>query len=254
MTEQDAVLGRLLAFTDAVWKPLRDADWGRPTPTVLYEYREQFASAGVPWHSGEKSEAGRKADQRTLEALASAGLLTLHGRERRASARLTDQGDLHARALAGLPSIDAAHFVIREVIRLESSGDGFGPMAAEIWVAGVKSTDSERSRLKLIELVDEAKPALCRGWLETESDCYGRVYYVATDQGRKIAKGPEPELPAGLPAMDEDAADLYDREVVAFRDRLRHAEPEDSGQIGFLPVPASLDIRPKRKRKQRSKT
>ncbi len=48
MTEQDAVLVRLLALTDAVWKPLREADWRRPTPTVLYEYRQRFASDGVP--------------------------------------------------------------------------------------------------------------------------------------------------------------------------------------------------------------
>lgn len=153
-----------------------------------------------------------------------------------------------------MPSIDAAHSVTREAIRLESSGDGFGPMAAEIWVAGVKNTDSERSRRSLVALVYEALPALCRGWLEAESDCYGRVWYLATDQGRKVAKNPEPKLPTGLPPMDQDAADLYDTEVSAFRGRLRDSTPKEPGEIGYLPLPASLDIRPKRERKQRSET
>ena len=35
MTEQDSVLVQILAATDAVWKPMRKADWATPTPTVL---------------------------------------------------------------------------------------------------------------------------------------------------------------------------------------------------------------------------
>jgi len=171
MTEQDAVLVRILAATDAVWKPMRQEDWVRPTPTVLYEHRKRFASTGVPWHSGNPSEAGRKASQRTLEFLASAGLATLHGRERRAAVRLTEKGDTVARALADLPNVDDAHFYLQEVIRQETTGDGQGPMASELWLADLRNysnTDHCRTELWIVQRL--LLPTLWRGWMNAESD------------------------------------------------------------------------------------
>jgi hypothetical protein len=255
MTEQDAALVRILAATDAVWKPMRQEDWVRPTPTVLYEHRTRFASKGVPWHSGDPTEAGRKASQRTLEDLASAGLLTLHGRERRAAVRLTEKGDIVARALADLPNVDDAHSSLREVIRLESSGDGQGPMASELWLAELPNySNNDDCYLELWIVQRLLLPALWRGWIDADSDCCGRVYYSATADGRQLAKLPPPTLPANLPPPDEDAAELYDSEVIAARERLRQAKPDCAGEIGYLPLPASIDIRPRVRRKRRSCT
>jgi len=204
MREQDAVLVRILAATDAIWKPMRQADWGQPTPTVLYEHRKQFTSKGLPWHSGNPTEAGRKAEQRILEGLASAELVTLHGRERRAAVRLTEQGDILARALVGLGNVDAGHCSLCEVLRLQN------PIASELWLAGLDNyaaTDDCRRELVIVQ--DLMLPALWRGWVESNSDCFGRAYYWATDRGREMARLPEPVLPANLPPMDEDAAEMY---------------------------------------------
>lgn len=239
MTEQDAILVRILAATDAVWKPMRQADWATPTPTVLYEYRKRFSSAGVPWHSGDATEAGRKANQRTLEGLASAGLVTLHGRERRAAVRLSEKGDILARALAGLGNVDAGHCSLCEVLGLHDK------MASELWLARLDNyANTDDCRRELVIVQQLMAPALWRDWVESGSDCHGRVWYWATKQGREVAKLPEPTLPADLPPMDKDAADLYDAEEIAYRDRLRHAKPDHSNELGFIPLSASIPLRP----------
>jgi len=69
-----------------------------------------------------------------------------------------------------------------------------------------------------------------------------------------VAKLPPPTLPADLPPADEDAADLYDDEAIAARERLRHSKPDCAGEIGYLPLPASIDIRRKVTRKKRPST
>lgn len=249
MTDEDAVLVRILAATDALWKPMRRADWGSfSIPTVLYEHRKRFASAGVASHSGATTEAGRKADQRTSEALASSGLLTLHGRERRVAARLTEKGDILARALAGLANVEAGYLSVCEVLRLESPGEWPGPMASELWLAGLDSyANSDDCRHELHAVQELALPALWRGWLESGSDIEGRVWYHATDQGRAVAKLPKPELPADLPTMDNHAADLYDAEVIAIRERLRHTAPDHCNELGCIPLSCSINLKPKEK-------
>jgi hypothetical protein len=240
MTDQDAVLVQILAATDAVWKPMRQADWATPTPTLLYEYRKRFASAGVPWHSGDPTEAGRKSNQRTLEGLASAGLVTLHGRERRAAVRLTEKGDILARALAGLGNVDAGHRSLYEVLELHDK------MASELWLARLDDyADTDDCRVELLIVQRLIAPALWRGWVESGSDCHGRVWYWATDQGREVAKLPAPTLPDDLPSMDEAAAGVYDAEVIAYRQRLRYAKPDNSSELGFIPLSASIPLRPK---------
>jgi len=249
MTEQDAVLVRILALTDAVWKPMRRADWVMPTPTVLYEHRKRFASKGLPWHSADPTEAGRKAQQRTLEDLASLGLVTLHGRERRAAVRLTERADILARALAGLDNIDAGHFSLCEVLRLHDT------MASELWLAGLDNyADTDDCRRELVIVQDSMLPALWRGWLEAGADGHGGVWYWAPDRGREGAKLPAPTLPANLPPIDEEAGTLYDAEVIHARERLRYAKPDCPGELGFIPLSASIDLTPKGERKRRIKT
>jgi hypothetical protein len=255
MTEQECLV-RLLAFSDAIFLPMRLADWVAPMPTILYERRERFATGGLPWHSGEASETGRKKDQRTLERLVADGLLTVHGGERRTSAKLSEAGDVYARALAGMPNVADAHGLLADVIRLEKSGDGFSPMVREIWLAGLAdyAPGDDSCGRKILAVQDCALPGLNRGWLKTESDCEGRAWYLATPFGRKVAKEPAPTLPDDLPEADPEAEELYDREVVAFRGKLRQILPANPREIGFLPLPESINISPKRERKPRKAT
>jgi len=244
MTKTDAVLVEVLAAVDAIWRPLREVDWSRPTPTVIYEHRVRFASRGLPWPGSGLGEVGRKSTQRTLEGLASIGLVTLHGREKRSSVRLTDRGDIFARALIGLANVDAGHRSLVEVIRLHRE------MVREIWLAGLSDyADTDDCRDALAVVQEDLMPALCRGWVKSNSDCHGRVWYSATALGRKVARLPEPILPVGLPEMDEDALDLYCVATAAYRTRLRHAKPDCSSEIGFLPESCSIDLRPNKRRR-----
>lgn len=239
MTNEDAVLVDILAATDAVWKPMRQADWTTPTPTVLYEHRRRFTSSGVPWHSSEPTEAGRKAAQRTLEDMASLGLLTLHGRERRNAVRLTETGDIRARALAGIGNVDAGHCSLCEVLRLQN------PIASELWLARLDNyADTDACRRELVVTQSLMAPALWRGWVESGSDCHGRVWYWATDLGRKIAKKLEPLLPADLPPTDRDTSEVYYGAMLDYRERLRHTKPDHSNELGYIPLSASIPLRP----------
>jgi hypothetical protein len=71
------------------------------------------------------------------------------------------------------------------------------------------------------------------------------VWYRATGLGRKVAKLPAPKLPDGLPPMDDDAAALYDEAVIGYREGLRHAKPDHSNELGYIPLSASIPLRPK---------
>jgi hypothetical protein len=252
MTEHDAILVQILAATDAVWRPLRRADWARQTPGVVYEYRHRFPSSGVPLGLPDPSETGRKAVQRGMEDLASRGFVTLHGRERRASVRLTEHSDILARQLVGLPNVNKAHAALRQTIELQATGDGLGPLTSELWLAELHDyADTDKCRQKLIAVQESLLPALWRGWVESNSDCVGRVWYWATDLGRKVAKLSAPTLPSDLPSADVDADKLYSNELLAYRARLRNSRPDVPGEIGFIPLPASIAIRrPKLKAKR----
>ncbi len=243
MNDTNRILIELLAMTDATWRPMRRADWRKRAAAVLYEHRGRFAAAGVPWHPAGKDDASRKADQRTIAEMATAGLLTLHGDARRASLRLTDRGEAIARALAGLPSIGAAHATVAEVIRLERAGDGFGAVTSELWLARLENySDTLDCRSELVVVQYMAAAALCRDWLESGSDLYGRVWYWPTAEGRRIAKTPEPILSDDLPPKDDSAFELYDRIDGSYRSHLRHSKPANPSEIGFLPLPASMNI------------
>lgn len=190
----------------------------------------------------EQKVAKRKAAQRTIEDLASGGLITLHGRERRNAVRLTEAGDIRARALAGLDNIDAGHASLREVVRLQN------PIASELWLARLDNcadTDDCRHKLWIVQTL--MLPALWRGWVEAGSDYHGRVYYWATKLGRKVARQPEPALPDDLPPMAEDATEAYHEAVLNYRERLRCAKPDHSNELGYIPLNASLPVRPKEK-------
>ena len=142
--------------------------------------------------------------------------------------------------LAGLVNVDAGHFSLCEVIALHDK------MASELWLARLDNyADTDECRHELVIVQHLLVPALWRGWVESGSDCHGRVWYWATDQGRQVAKLPEPTLPTDLPPMDEDAAKLYDGEVIAYRERLRHAKPDCSNELGYIPLSASIPLRPK---------
>ena len=251
MTEQDQRLIEILATTDAIWRPLRRADWAPPTPAVLYERRHRFGKVGVPWTTGGGNEGRRKAQQRGVVDLAAVGLLVLCGDSRRSGVRLTEAAEAGFRALCGLPNLDESHAMLRKVISLSAKSDDGQSLCREFWLWGANNySGSAADAKKAWEVSLILAAALLREWVESRSDCHGRSCYTATDAGRKAAKLSCPTLPEGLPAYSDEANAAYYEATLAARQRLRTATPSNPAEIGECPLSCSLDLRrPTRRRR-----
>ncbi len=81
-----------------------------------------------------------------------------------------------------------------------------------------------------------ALPGLVRGWIETNCDAAGRVYYCAV---ARIPPKVEPmqDLPRAIP----DGGALYDHYLADARDDLKQVtEVGEAGEIGAIPLPVSM--------------
>jgi hypothetical protein len=241
----EQVLLTILAATDAAWLPMRT--WTPPVPANTYFARRDFSRQGVPWVSGAASEADRKEAQRLVETLAGQGVVQLF-RPRRLKTlgvRLTDEGEGLARRLCGLPGLEIARSALAEVVRLSSERQK--GCVSEAALAGV-AWSHPRSGKILARLEDQVLPGLIRGWLESNADIIGHVYYRATDIGRRAAiESPAGEWsrvsPQNEAPRDDGAKERYGfylERLDAALARLRTAEPQDQREIGLLPLPASM--------------
>lgn len=241
--DQSHLLVRLLAMCDGIFRPLRAADWRRSElPPVLFEYRRDWLTTGVPWQVNDPSDSSRRGEQRILDALAVDGLVEIKRSPgiRWPLCRLSDRGDWTARALTGLPWADAGWESLRRVVELADAESG---LCAETWLAGC-DYDFPNAAYELAIVWFCAAPAVARGWLGHRSDVEGRVYFFATPAGCDVATGPEPEPPHDLPELDRTWGELYHDSTNRFRDRLRAARANDRGEMGSIPVSCSLDLTP----------
>ncbi len=254
MNETDEQLIRILAQTDAIFRPMRAADWTPPAPSNIWEARQRFSEGGVTSSTGGGGEARRKASQRTVDELASTGLLVLCGDKRRVGVRLTEAGEVGVRSLCGLPGLDESHRVLRQIIELSAKADDGQSLCREFWLWGVSnySGDTKADANEAWEISLLLASSLCRGWIESSSDIHGRACYSATKAGRAAAKQPAPSLPRELPEWSEPAGRKYHDETIAARQRLRSASPTTPGEIGQCPLSASLDLRQPRRRKEKA--
>jgi len=249
MNTTDATLIGLLAATDAIFRPLRRADWNPPTPAVLFEHRQRFATDGVPWTVG-GSGAARLGGERDLQELQAGGLLVLTGKAKRSGVRLTDLGEAAVRSLCGLPSIIGAHEMIRQIVCRGGRADDGLTICPETWLWGADDyADSETDARMAWEVSLLLAPALSRGWVKARSDVRGRAYYSVPLVGLEVAAAPAPSLPDDLPEWQEPCGRLYHDLTLAARERLRSAKATNPGEIGECPLPASIDLQRPRRRK-----
>ena len=245
MNEQDRIMTAILSRTDAIFRPLRSMDWASPGPTNLWQARQDFLTGGVGLNAG-GSEVNRKEHQRLLDGLVGDGLITKSGSGRAARFKLIDVSEAHIRALCGLPSLaDSYEFLIR-VIDLERETD-HGPLTPEYILTG--TTNYEQSpdfTHKIFELELLVLPAIIHGWLDAGSDIHGRTYFSATALGRQIATSLPPSPPANLPSYDDATNDLYLSTRRKYREELRTAKPKNPSEIGFVPLPCSIDFHPRK--------
>jgi len=241
MSKVNAILIDVLAATDAVFRPMRASDWVTPAPSNLLAARQRFAVSGVILATGGGDVTARKQQERTLAGLAADGLVELHGAGRGHGVRLTSSGDAYARSLCGLPSVATAHAALQRVILLSGVADG-KILTSELSLCGLQNyTDSCQSKLWEVSLT--LAPALSRGWVESRSDVHGRAYYTPTDAGLDAATEEAPAMPEDLPAYNDEANEHYHEATVATRAALRTQKPSNPGEVGPIPLPASLTIR-----------
>lgn len=233
MTERDLTLIRILASTDAVFRPMRSADWTAPGPCNLWEARQRFPTAGVAWTQGGQ---GRMAVGRKLTDLATAGMVRLCGAGKGRGVRLTQHGDACARALCGLPN--DAHKGLNQVALLTEEREG---LCSELWLAGLNNYTDDCQE-SLWETTLFVLPALVCRWVLSRSDVHGRVYFQPTSAGLNAASRPTSIMPGGLPAYSDEANAAYYEATLAARGRLRTAKPSNPSEIGQCPLPASLNL------------
>lgn len=240
-----------LGREDAVRSPLRRLDWAsRHGAANRHSLRKALCGAGLPWRSERHSDAGQKQLQRSLDDAAVRGLLVAGGSGQALTVRLTPLGDAVGRSAVALPPLDSGWSICGEVRRLAEFLIGadvsqYGELVHERYLSNVPM-DVAPTAAHIVELgltMDMAKAAIAAGWLACRSDVYGNVLYQLTPLGDAAAAGPEPEPPAGLPEATQELADVYSDELMATLSRLRSDPPLPTGELGEIPLPASLDVR-----------
>lgn len=211
------LLVRVLAATDAVFWPVRRAEWEHPRPAAIYAARQSFRRGVIVSSPGTAAE--RKSAERLTDALIQAGLLKARRRGRGRFLRLMDAAEDRLRQRCGLPGLWLSYETVRRI--------------RESWTPETELNDGRgwgdgRSReLAFVELL--MLPSLVRGYAESCSTIRGHVYY------RRMADPPEwPEPTEELPEPSEELGALYHQEAAAARERILAA---DAGalEIGLLP-------------------
>lgn len=244
MNEKDRQLTGILAYTDAIFRPIRPMDWHSPAPSNIYQARRDFCTGGVEISSG-GSEASRKNRQRLLDALVGGGMATKSGTGKSALYRLTEMGDAFTRSACGLPSLAESRDYLIKIINGECETD-YGPLTPEFVLLGETNyQQNDDFTVRIFDLETFLLPSLVACLLDARSDLHGRVYFSATELGREAARQPAPTPPDNLPRFEKSAADLYFQQRAEYRAQLRMAKPKTPSELGFCPLPASIALRPR---------
>lgn len=245
------ILLELVAAVDAIYRPFR-GPWLTDVPAVLGECRRDYPIAGLPWLSGESTEAGRKQAQRDLEELADEGLAdVIRAKGRAVGVRLTELGDQTARALAGVPNVDQSFAALLKLVDLRLAKHGVD-LYGQFWIPetgytgipwGDPRNDSRGDNL-LGKLQARLVPALARGWLDSLSSIQGHGWYSVTPEG--IAAAAEPfngQLLPALPRPHKHGYEIYSVAVHDALNKLAKQQPKSAGEIGMIPMPVSCGYR-----------
>ncbi len=247
MNLRTSILVQILADTDALFIPNRS--WSRRRVTNIYFGQKNYGRSGVVWSSGAATEADRKAAQRELEALAKERLVRVFrpNRVKTLGVRLTDAGEALARRLCGLPAIECGWWTCHELVR-HSKTPSEAKTLDDVWISEVQlagvdwpreGEDTTAFRREMVLVEDMALPAFLRGWITSNSDRHGRVYYALTLAGWEVLDNAPPDDTPDTP-VDIEAREAYLARVQYASDRLDTADPEDPKEIGGLPLPVAL--------------
>lgn len=231
MNETDAILVRVLARTDATFLPLRDLRRPRPGNTALarIDYR---TGLGVAWVAG-GSAVERSRASRLLADAAATGLVALTGTQSRTShVTLSEVAESRARALVGLPPLADAVACMRRIA---------DRVAVLSWLAepALAGTDwgAPKAGEDFMDVEDALLPALTRGWVESNSDIYGRAAYRLTRIGAAALNRKHDGSPDGVTFAD-NACEEYHQTIKATLMMLAGKE-RDPSEVGSIPLSCS---------------
>ena len=187
------MLVTLLARERALFRPFRKVDWGSGSTAARAELQAEFREKGIRWSMG--GTAGeRKAAERWLGEIVAAGLVeAAKSKGRKTHLRLTARGRQAAEVLTDHPGLAEARWAVTTLLQFAPAGQ----LVSELLPAGLKNYEVADYQEKLFDFQFTAMPAIIHGWIQTESDCHGRVAYRVTAEGERAAQRPEPQTPNG---------------------------------------------------------
>ncbi len=194
---------------------------------------------GVAWASGGATEQSRRAANRALEELAEGGLIVARRpRVKTLSARLTDEGLARANLLCGLPDRLHGWLSLKEVAERSRRKPRLieHKWASECRLTGTRRPDGD----DLWAVQSLALPALVCGWLSSNADTQGRVYYAVTPAGwEAIDAGQEPPGPEDVGEPAPGAWEAYREALEHAQARLLRGDRVDPKCIGWVPLPVA---------------
>lgn len=233
------LLIRTLGDQDGLWLPQRD--WSKPQAAAnRYFLRQHWRETGLPWRTG-SSIAGRRVQiSRQLEDAQGQGLVEVNrGSGKFPRVKLTDIGEALARRTLGQVGIDSALYFIQELLLERSSNST--DWTSE-YVPGLDCEGGGVINGKRLGGIEQLSlPALARGWVEASSDVRGHVRYRVTEDGLRVIDTLEiTEADLGEVQTDPELEDVYVHAVHGMLTRLQEEPPEDSRQLGAIPLPVSM--------------
>jgi len=229
--EQKSFLVKILAATEILFLPFR---FGQETGLVTQDEscryfeiasrRNDFFSKGGILTLGGGVVADRLVFMRLVDSLLASGWLHSTSRSNRKGIRLrlSEAADVLLREATCLSQIfDAEGWgIFRRIAELQSSISGF----VREDDAGGFDFASLTDTSPMTGLSCHLSPMLCRGWVESHSDCTGVVGYFATEDGLLQLQRQKPRRPSWLPPyrVDRTLIDAYsDAYQTAFEERNR---------------------------------
>lgn len=216
------LLVRTLAAVDALFWPMREADWRARVGGALYTAQRDFFNRGGVRVPIGGSAAQRKRGERLVNRLEEAGYLIVSRQRQSRFLALTDHAEDKLRVMLGHPGL-ASSFAAAWTLE----GRGFVPEIA--FNGGRGWGDGCSQELLRVELL--MLPSLLRGYVESNSTTRGHVCY------RWLASPPTgwPEVTGDHSKVHPELVDLYWRAA-----NLARADVIDgyrqTYEIGHLPL------------------
>lgn len=249
------IICELLGMTDAIFSPYRFNQGHALSINTFFARKHFYNSGGIRWRSNSADEMDRKRLSRAVDQAEESGLLEKlnHRSGKTVWLKLTELGEETARHLGGFFS-PLDHF--RALVKLHelwaNSPDAricghFGAERESVWVTENDFVGLEHNKPTEEEFIHELwmagilmAPFTRRGWVTSQGMIPGNVLYAVCPDGEKaVAAGPPVPL-TDLIMPSEELTQVYADSFCKMRETLHTAAPENTREIGYIPISASL--------------